>query len=407
MLFRYTKQLIFFVVFPLLGYTGYSFYLYFTHLTPPVVTLAGIDKDSYIAGKIQAALCANNSYKIAELKVLLDGKKYDFKHSPNVKAKNFNLNFVLDTTVLPHGPHCFEIEAIDASHHQNKATIMVPFIIDNEPLKSTFLQSEYPVFQGHTLHTQIQVNKKIKEATITFLSKKYTCYQTSPHSTVYECFIPIDCEEKPNEYDITAELIDHVGNKNNLTTILILKSFDFPKQRRGGFTVESKKLENEKEVSINSRILEEALEKWVVNSSSQRTWSGAFELPITVRKMTTPFGEIRVTPERGRYLHKAVDLVNTPRCVVWASQDGKVIIKDRYLMNGNTIVLDHGLGIFTLYCHLDSFADIEVGDVLKKGSPVGKLGMTGYADAWHLHWELRVNNVKVNPMEWATPNFWE
>ena len=107
------------------------------------------------------------------------------------------------------------------------------------------------------------------------------------------------------------------------------------------------------------------------------------------------------TPERGRYLHKAIDIVHNPRSVVWASARGKVIIKDRYLMSGNTVVIDHGMGVHSLYYHLHDFADIEVGDVVNKGAKIGRLGKTGYATGYHLHWAIHVNNVAVDPLEWT------
>ena len=101
-------------------------------------------------------------------------------------------------------------------------------------------------------------------------------------------------------------------------------------------------------------------------------------------------------------MHQGVDLINNPKSIVWAAQIGKVIIKDRFLLTGNTVVLDHGCGVFTLYGHLEEYAELEVGDMLKKGSPVGKLGMTGNATGYHLHWEVRVNNVPVDPLEWTS-----
>ena len=57
------------------------------------------------------------------------------------------------------------------------------------------------------------------------------------------------------------------------------------------------------------------------------------------------------------------------------------------------------------YFHLDDFADIEVGDFIRKGQPVGKLGVTGYANGYHLHWELTVNGVPVDPVEWTKKVF--
>jgi len=61
--------------------------------------------------------------------------------------------------------------------------------------------------------------------------------------------------------------------------------------------------------------------------------------------------------------------------------------------------------VFSMYFHLEDFADIEIGDLVKKGNPVGKLGKTGYATGYHLHWEIRVNNVAINPLQWAEKNF--
>ena len=106
------------------------------------------------------------------------------------------------------------------------------------------------------------------------------------------------------------------------------------------------------------------------------------------------------------YTHKGIDFSGQIRGTVWAPHDGIVIEKDRYAFSGNTVVIDHGCGVFSLLFHLDSFnPDIEIGQKIKKGNPVGKMGMTGFADGYHLHWEMRINNISVDPMEW-TKNIW-
>jgi len=108
-----------------------------------------------------------------------------------------------------------------------------------------------------------------------------------------------------------------------------------------------------------------------------------------------------VTQYKGKYAHNAVDLVAQPKSCVWAAHDGIVAIKERYGHAGNTIVLDHGCGLLSCYFHLDSFADINVGDFIKKGRPLGTLGMTGFASGYHLHWEMRLNNIQVDPLQWV------
>jgi murein DD-endopeptidase MepM/ murein hydrolase activator NlpD len=114
---------------------------------------------------------------------------------------------------------------------------------------------------------------------------------------------------------------------------------------------------------------------------------------------------VRTTQEKGRYVHKAVDVINMPKSVVWSTQDGVVVVKQRFVNSGNTVIVDHGWGVFSLFFHLDNFADINVGKKIAKGNPIGTLGKTGYATGYHLHWEMRVNNIPVDPLQWTKSNF--
>lgn len=107
--------------------------------------------------------------------------------------------------------------------------------------------------------------------------------------------------------------------------------------------------------------------------------------------------------EKGRYRHDAVDYAASPKSPVWACQDGIVILKNYNngpIGFGNCVAIDHGVGLISLYAHLDSFSTIEVGQFIKKGTILGTVGMTGYATGYHLHWEMRLCDVKINPLEW-------
>jgi len=384
-------------------WVGTSLFKYFTHDAPPHIALVNLENGGIYGKMLECSIKSSGSYKVSRLTVNLDGKEFDLGSSARPGKALFDLPVKIDTNTLANGQHTIEIEATDGSYNKNKQRIKCDFSIDNTPLNAALISTDYNVSQGKTLHMKIQSNKKLAKAEIRFLAKTYPFYPESENSTAYECFIPIDCEENPCEFMVAAEIEDHIKNSCKLPAKIQIATFPFKKQR--GFTIERAKLDNEKEVSMNSNILKEALEKWAQESPKKKLWSGAFEYPIDVQKMTTPFGEIRMTPECGRYMHKGIDLINRPKCVVWASQHGKVIIKDRYLFTGNTVVLDHGLSVFTVYAHLEDFADINVGDIVKKGNPVGRLGMTGYASGYHLHWEVRVNMIPVDPIEWTTKVF--
>lgn len=387
-------------IFAFVGWVGTTTYKYFTHDIPPEISFVGLAENQSYAGTLSFIIQSTGSYKVKRLSALLDGKEFDLGPIKYIRQKHFQAPITYDITTLENGVHTFEIEAHDASYHQNKSHEKVTFFVDNTPLKAEFLDSRYNVEQGKTLHLKIQANKRLIKAQASFLAKDYFFYPESEHSTLYECFIPIDCEEKALETNVHVELYDAVSNSLKLSSIVQIKPFAFKKQR--GFTVSEEKLEQEKEVSMNTKILRDAIEKWVEDSPKKKLWNGPFEYPIEVQRVTTPFGEVRTTPQRGRYHHKGLDLVNLPRSVVWAAQHGRVVIKDRFLMTGNTIVIDHGLGIFTLYAHLEDFADVHVGDFISKGNPIGRLGKTGYASGYHLHWEMLVQGTQVDPVEWTT-----
>jgi murein DD-endopeptidase MepM/ murein hydrolase activator NlpD len=382
---------------------GSSLFTYFTYNVTPEIRVTGVESEKSYKGGVKCFLNARNGYKIAAASLSIDGMPLDIEAVKSIRAKEFDIPFEIDTKNLSDGKHILKIEATDSSYHANKSNDQIEFFVDNKPLQVAFLQPDYSVLQGRTLHPKIRVNKPGVMAKIKLFANEYECYPDSNGSTVYESFIPIDCEQNADDYVMNVEVVDKVGNVVSQVGAVKIKRVNFPKQK--GFTVSQEKLDEEKEVSMNNKILKVALEKWLEKSPRKKLWSGPFEVPTVVRRITTPFGEIRITPERGRYHHRAIDIANTPRSVVWASQNGRVIIKDRYLMSGNTVVIDHGLGVFTKYYHLDDFSDVEVGDTVRKGAPLGKLGMTGYANGYHLHWELSINGVSIDPLEWTKSVF--
>ncbi len=381
---------------------GYRTFLYFTHNAPPQVILVGIEHEGSYKGEIQCVAQAKNDYKIATIATTLDGKM--LPSFPKVVQKAaFEIPFSINTQELENGEHILEVDAIDSSYNANRAKQSWRFSVDNSPLDAAFLQTNYKIDQGRVVHALVRANKRLAKVSMTYSSKSYDCYPENESATTYECFIPTDCEDQAGQYPLMAQVFDEVGNTlilNNTVEIV-----QFPFKRSTSLRIAAGKLDEEKELSANTKILEDACEKWLKDSPKRKLWSGSFIAPCEIKQLTTPFGEIRVTPEKGRYIHKAVDICDMPRSVVWASQDGRVIIKDRFLFPGNVVVLDHGLGVFTMYSHLEDFAEIEVGDIIKKGSPIGRIGKTGYASGYHLHWELRVNNVAVDPLQWLEKSF--
>ena len=79
-----------------------------------------------------------------------------------------------------------------------------------------------------------------------------------------------------------------------------------------------------------------------------------------------------------------------------ASAQGRVLAVDDYFFNGNTVFIDHGNGLISMYCHLDRI-DVQAGDAVVQGQRIGLSGMTGRASGPHLHWSVVLNGVMVDP----------
>ena len=378
---------------------GWKSYNYFFDTRMPHITLSGIKENSYFCGDV---VCSIATDKSGQISLWLDEQPLTRAYE-GIK-RNHEYPFTIPTQTLSNGKHVLKAELTDSSYHKNRISTVCPFYIDNLVLQAALVQSEsdYKVLQGRTLHIQFQVNKEIESAHVYALANKYKCFPETKNSMIYECYIPISCDENPNEYLFSVEIADKVGNNVTLDNKFQVVLFPFKKQT---IQVSAEKFEEEKKKGDDQHLLEQELVTITNKSPQEKLWHGAFCLPIDNARVTCDFGTIRTTQEKGRYMHKALDLVNVPKSVVWATQNGVVVHKGRYASSGNTVVIDHGWGILSLFFHLENFADINVGTKIAKGNPVGHIGNTGYATGYHLHWEMRVNNVPVDPMQWTKQNF--
>jgi len=380
----------------LVGWFGWGVYNYFFDLKKPEIILSGLDAEHYYGGDIACSLASN---KRGEVSVWLDGKPLINRF----KVSQEQL-FTIPSKTVTNGKHQLKADFVEGTYRKNRVILERDFFVDNVPLQAALVKSEtdYKVFQGRTLHIQFQVNKPIDQAVVSALSNKYACFPESKESLVYETFIPVTCEENPNEYLFALDILDKVGNNLRLENKFQVVQYPFKKQT---LQVSDEKIKEEYERATGEN-MEQAIEKLVQQSPREKLWRGAFCLPCEVQRITCEFGTIRTTQQKGRYVHKGLDIINLPKSVVWAPQDGFVALKERYGMTGNTVVIDHGWGVFSLFFHLDDFAkNLQVGAKIAKGNPLGTIGKTGYATGYHLHWEMRVNNSGVDPIQWTKEPF--
>jgi murein DD-endopeptidase MepM/ murein hydrolase activator NlpD len=383
----------------LCGWAGWAGYIFLFDVQAPHIVISGIADGQHCAGDVSCTIVSDKSGHVS---VWLDGNP--LINEFGVRAQRQDNVFVVPTKTIMNGKHALKVAFVDNTFNKNQAIVERNFCVDNTPLQAALLKNEADckVFQGRTLHIQFQVNKPIEQAKLSVLSQTYDCFPEARNALVYEAFVPIECEEKPNEYLASIDVVDKTGNMVRLDSKFQVVSYPFKKQV---LHVSEEKVAEEKALGKDMQLFEQEIEKITLNSIREKLWRGTFCPPIDIQRVTGEFGTVRTTQHKGRYAHKALDVINAPKSVVWAPQDGLVVLKDRFAHSGNTIVLDHGWGVISMFFHLDDFAKIEVGDKVTMGNPIGTLGKTGYAKGYHLHWEMRVNNVAIDPMQWTKPTF--
>ncbi len=142
-------------------------------------------------------------------------------------------------------------------------------------------------------------------------------------------------------------------------------------------------------------------------TSSTRFWSGPF-VQLGNSQVEASFADHRTYTYAGKevdqQVHLGFDLAVTSRVAVVAANAGTVVNASWLGIYGNCIVIDHGLGVQSLYGHLSSF-DVKVGDTVTRGQTIGRSGMTGLAGGDHLHFTMLVGGRMVNPVEWWDPHW--
>lgn len=123
---------------------------------------------------------------------------------------------------------------------------------------------------------------------------------------------------------------------------------------------------------------------------------GGFILPVT-GEVKYNFGERRFMNDKERSPHTGVDIYAEEGTPVIASQSGMVVFKGNTFFGGNSLVIDHGLGIYTMYFHLKEIL-VEEGKLVKKGETIGTVGKTGRATGPHLHWGVRITGSRADPV---------
>jgi biotin carboxyl carrier protein len=131
-------------------------------------------------------------------------------------------------------------------------------------------------------------------------------------------------------------------------------------------------------------------------ASGQRLWSGAFVRPVS-EAANSAFGTRSIFNGKPRSAHGGADFLSPAGTPIHSPNAGTIVVARALYFSGNTVIVDHGLGLFSLLAHL-SVIDVHEGDHVSAGQVVGKVGATGRVTGPHLHWTVRAAGARVDPL---------
>jgi murein DD-endopeptidase MepM/ murein hydrolase activator NlpD len=141
------------------------------------------------------------------------------------------------------------------------------------------------------------------------------------------------------------------------------------------------------------------------NFSEEPRWEGLFQVPVTDTVVTAPYGGGRSYNEGEIVIyHTGTDFDGAIGTPILAAADGTVVFSETLELRGQTVIIDHGMGVMTGYVHLSEIF-VDVGVDVTVGQPIGLGGSTGLSTGPHLHWEVRIMDVPVDGIRWTEELF--
>jgi len=211
---------------------------------------------------------------------------------------------------------------------------------------------------------------------------------------VYYGLVGVHVFTEPGLYELTLAAEDDQGYSTTVTTGVLVEA--------GSFRYERIRVGSSRSSLLDPAVIateRERLDAVVQTFTPERRWTGPFQRPC-VGTISSYFGTHRSYNSRPyTAYHTGVDLRAPSGTIVRAAAAGTVVLAEPMAIHGNLIILDHGWGVLTGYAHLSSM-DVEVGQQVAAGDPIGRVGNTGLSTGAHLHWEVWVGGISVNGLQW-------
>jgi murein DD-endopeptidase MepM/ murein hydrolase activator NlpD len=215
-------------------------------------------------------------------------------------------------------------------------------------------------------------------------------FQADAHT--WRALIGIDLDVKPATCAVTVDATV-AGRIEHAATHLVVLPKKFPTR-----TLKVDDAFVNPPTTVTARIEQEAkdLAALWTKSALAPLWTGAFARPVA-EPANSAFGSRSVFNGQARSPHAGADFLSPAGTPVKAPAGGRVVLARDLYYSGNTVIIDHGLGLFSFFAHFSAIG-VHDGDEVKTGEVLGRVGATGRVTGPHLHWAVRLNGARVDPL---------
>ena len=251
--------------------------------------------------------------------------------------------------------------------------------------------------QGSLLLTEVRGAKTPTSISSEWDGRSNPLWRENENSATLHGLLGVDLEKPPGRYEWKVTWPGPEGDAVSCSVFITVRAGKFPTER---LTVEQQFVQPDPEQLKHAEEDQKKMRAIYNTVTPQRLWDGKFRLPLQDVITGGNFGRRRILNGEARSPHAGVDFPAPAGTPVLASQAGKVVLAEELYYSGNTVVLDHGFGIYTLYAHLSEIG-VQTGEMVKAGAEIGKVGATGRVTGPHLHWGLTIEHARVNGMQIA------
>ena len=333
--------------------------------------------------------------------------------------------FTLENLAFKDGAFELEVRGVDGSFAHfgkgNGSSLNQGYQLDNTPPKINITTTAPNITQGGSACLAFKVSE---ETVVVGVMAGETFFPAHPQDKGgYLCFFAYPYNLGKDQYKPYVYARDYSDNVSQAPIPCHLKPADFKSDtiRLPDSFLETKMPDFESEYPDVTNLLErflkvnnelrvqgdEELRTIGLDTGAKILWEGVFlRMPRTAT--TATFADHREYVYNGKVVdeqtHMGIDLASTQNDEVPAANSGLVVYANDLGIYGLTVIIDHGLGLQSLYAHLSEIF-VSTGDTISKGHIVGRTGTTGMAGGDHLHFGMLISGVPVNPVEWWDPKW--